>query len=230
MEYKDKVQIEDATIYLGDCMEILPTLPKVDAVITDPPYGIDFKHKNLGGIVGDASPADVSPFLLMGVPLIIWGGNHFSDQLPRQSRWLMWLKHDPCMFDKRDHGSFDLAWTNLGGSVRAFKSIWDGSIRQGDEFGEKSMHPTQKPASLMRWCVEMVDGTVLDPFMGSGTTGIACAQLGRKFKGIEIEPKYFDIACRRIENAYRQKLLIPNHMRSKDYEQVSMFDSKQGTT
>lgn len=199
--------IGDATLILGDCREVVPTLQRVDAVVTDPPYGIEYVHQHLGGIVGDDAPADVRTFPTLG-QCIIWGANHFADQLPRGTRWLMWLKHDAGLFDKRGHAPFDIAWTNLGGSGRAFRNIWDGSIRQGDEFGTASVHPTQKPIALMEWCVEMTAGLVLDPFMGSGTTGVACARLGRKFIGIEIEPKYFDIACKRIEEAWKQPRLF----------------------
>lgn len=194
--------IGDATLYLGDCREILPTLGKVDAVVTDPPYGIEYKHKALGGIIGDDRAADVKPILELGSQHIIWGGHHFADQLPVQSRWLLWLKHDPGLFSKRNHGSFDLAWTDLGGSVRAFKNIWDASIREGEEFGKKNIHPTQKPIALMKWCLEFISGEiVLDPFMGSGTTGMACAQRGKKFIGIEIDPHHFATACERISSA-----------------------------
>lgn len=199
--------IGDATLHLGDCYAFEQSVWHDHAVITDPPYGIQFEHKTLGGIANDETPPDIRG-LAMSKQCIIWGGHHFTDQLPRQPRWLMWLKHDAGLFEKRDHGSFDLAWTNLGGSVRAFRNIWDGSIRQGEEFGKPSLHPTQKPIALMEWCVEMTEGPVFDPFMGSGTTGVAALRLKRPFVGIEIDPVHFDRACRRIEEALKQPRLF----------------------
>lgn len=188
----------------ADCRDVLPI--ECDAVVTDPPYGIMFKHKKLGGIAGDHTTPDIRFILNIGRTRIVWGGHHFADQLPTQTRWLMWLKHDPGLFKQRDHGSFDLAWTDIGGSVRAMKSIWDGSIREGEEYGKPSVHPAQKPVALMMWCAEMVDAgaTILDPFMGSGTTGIACIRTGRRFIGIEISPEYYAIAKARIERELAQ--------------------------
>ncbi len=197
-------RIGDATLYLGDCLEILPTLPKVDAVITDPPYGIghlmkggnDTGHWNhlSGGNPWDMCAPDIEAWLGLGVPTIIWGGNYFD--VPPSRGWLAWVKLNavPTQSD------MELAWTNIDAPARIFRAPSGGAyVRQ---------HPTQKPLELMTWCVGKTNGCVIDPFMGSGTTGVACAQLGRKFIGIEIEPKYFDIACERIENAYRQEKLF----------------------
>jgi site-specific DNA-methyltransferase (adenine-specific)/modification methylase len=217
------VVIGNATLYLGDCLEILPTLPKVDAVVADPVYGnsLDMNYKsrgrgerrNLRGIVATAKdwdaiqnnnvPFDPTPWLAWK-QVILWGGNWFCSRLPDASCWLIWdkRKHTP-----PDHNAdAELAWTNLRGPVRVFTNLWRGMLREGEEnmaAGPK-VHPMQKPIALMRWCVDMTTGDVLDPFMGSGTTGVACMNLGRKFIGIEIEPKYFDIACERIDNAQRQ--------------------------
>lgn len=202
-------RIGDATLYCGDCREILPTLEPVEAVVTDPPYGIGHKHKTLGGIIGDDEPFDPLTFLV-AQNHIFWGANHYASKLPDVRRWLVWLKHDPGLFGKRNHAPFDLAWTDLKGSGRAFKHIWDASIREGEWFGKPNCHPHQKPTELMVWCLEFIPTaeTILDPFMGSGPTGVACMQLGRKFVGIEIEPRYFDIACKRIEEAQRQGQLF----------------------
>ena len=242
MEYKDKVQIEDATLYLGDCLEILPTLPRVDAVITDPPYGIahpcNFAERGRGNLARcndysdvhqDDRPFDPHHLLALGVPTALWGGNYFSDKLPPSSGWLVWDKERP---DGLDQATCELAWTNYVKGARRFRHLWNGMMKASEK-GE-SYHPTQKPAALARWVLQLSwtpRGTILDPYMGSGYMGVACAQLGRKFIGIEIEPKYFDIACRRIEDAYRQKPLIPIDTGfNGDFEQVAMFDSKQGTT
>lgn len=200
------VVIGNATLYLGDCRDILPTLPKVDAVITDPPYGIGehgggFRgrkgqnirvHENLGW---DKSRPDAETFslLLAAAPeQIIWGGNYFADLLPPSKGWLYWQK-----LMGGDFADGELAWTTRDKALREFTKCPKG---QGAE------HPTQKPVTLMEWCIGFFPEaqTILDPFMGSGTTGVACMNLGRSFIGIEREPKYFDIACRRIEDAQRQ--------------------------
>lgn len=197
---------EDITCWLGDCREILPTLGKMDAVVTDPPYGIGHEHKVLGGIEGDDQPFEPQSFLVARHH-IFWGANHFASRLPDATRWLLWLKHDPGLFGKRTHAPFDLAWTDLGGSGRAMKHIWDASIREGEWFGKPNCHPHQKPTELLQWAIEFLPDdclTILDPFMGSGTTGVAAVKSGRKFTGIEIDPGYFDIACKRISAALKQ--------------------------
>lgn len=211
-------QIGDATLWLGDCREILPLLPKVDAVVTDPPYGIGYAHRGKGGklarstqfggvaVTGDDVPFDPS-FLLEYPAAIIFGGNHFADRLPASPSWLIWDKRDGvCSNDQAD---CEIAWTNVGGPARVMRHLWNGMLK-ATERGDIRVHPTQKPVAVMEWCLGFLPNaqTILDPFMGSGTTGVACAKLGRKFIGIEIEPKYFDIACKRIDEAYRQPRLF----------------------
>ena len=208
-------QIGDATLYLGDCLEVLPSLGKVDAVVTDPPYGMNWRFTGQGSgsgaqggrgsrfsgvsIEGDAGDFDPT-FLLSYSQVVIWGFHHFPQHLTRGSV-LVWVKKY-----ENALGTFlsdaDLAWMKGGCGVYLSKTINPAS------FQSDRQHPTQKPVALMRWCVEKTTGTVLDPFMGSGTTGVACANLGRKFIGIEIEPKYFDIACKRIADAYKQPRLF----------------------
>jgi len=200
----DPVIIGDATLYCGDCLDILPTLPKVDAVVTDPPYGVSIKRgdsKIQDAIQQDVSPPDVSE--LARWPAIIWGGNNFCDQLPRSTGWLVWYKHFP---DMARHSQAELAWSNVVRTVRHYSEAYHGFMRERDGW----FHPTQKPPGLMGWCLGFIPDaeTILDPFMGSGTTGVACAKLGRRFIGVEIEPKYFDIACRRIDEAYKQPRLF----------------------
>jgi site-specific DNA-methyltransferase (adenine-specific) len=209
--------IGDATLILGDCREVLPTLGRVDAVVTDPPYGIGFVHNGKGGrlarstqfggvaIIGDDEPFEPSEWLDFP-EVILWGGNHFASRLPDASRWLTWDKRDGvCSNDQAD---CEHAWTNLGGPARIKRHLWNGMLKQSER-GEIRVHPTQKPIEVMIWAIEQTTGqTILDPFMGSGTTGVACMKLGRKFIGIEIEPKYFDIACRRIEEAWKQPRLF----------------------
>ena len=205
-------RIGSAELHLADCREVLPTLSGVDAVVTDPPYGIGYVHGVGGGrlarstsfaniaIVGDDTLFDPTQWLGYR-QVILWGANHFASCLPDASRWLTWDKREGiCSNDQAD---CEHAWTNLGGPARMMRHLWNGMLK-ASERGDIRVHPTQKPVVLMAWCVDMTSGTVLDPFMGSGTTGVACARLGRRFIGIEIEPRYFDIACRRIEEAQRQ--------------------------
>lgn len=201
-----KEQIGDCTLYLGDCREILPTLGKVDAVVTDPPYGIGFagqptKWQRRAGQAPEAwdnqTVAQLSDFLAKGNIQVVWGGNYYS--LPTTRGWLSWFKPDapPSM------ASFELAWTNQDRNARQI------SCSIGATNAERVGHPTQKPLAVMLWTLQQfpdVD-SVFDPFMGSGTTGVACVKLGRKFIGIEIEPKYFDIACRRIQAAVKEPRL-----------------------
>jgi len=209
----DPVIIGDATLYLGDCLEILPTLGKVDAVVTDPPYGLGWEFTGQGSgkaaqgskssvvkgqtIIGDKVDFDPSPFSKINSQ-IFWGMHHFPQSLKRGTA-LVWLKKHPNAF-----GTFlsdaDIAWFNKGCGVYCSQIINPAS------FQSEKCHPTQKPVALMEWCLTHIPDarTILDPFMGSGTTGVACAKLGRKFIGIEIEPKYFDIACSRIQKAYDQ--------------------------
>ena len=198
----EPVKIGRATLYLGDCRDVLPTLGKVDAVVTDPPYGIGFgaKHTkwsaNRDVILGewDSEIPDVSCLLDLSSDIIIWGGERFS--LPVRRCWLTWVKPDAAP----TFASTEFAWTSWDKPARHFvQSI--SSVN-----AERIGHPTQKPIRLMKWCLNFVPSaeTILDPFMGSGTTGVAAVQMGRDFIGIEREPKYFDIACRRIEQAQRQ--------------------------
>lgn len=204
--YQDKWVI----IYHGDCREILPELPKVDLVLTDPPYGLRNTalgghkvHDRLGDLYGDDEDFDPRPFLGIGIEHIIWGANHFANLLPNQTRWLVWVKHGEGLWGKRDHAPFELAWTDLGGSGRAFRWIWDGSIKQGRAFGLQHIHPTEKPIELMKWCISLskTNGIILDPFMGSGTSVVASKEHNRYSIGIEIEEKYCEIAANRCSQS-----------------------------
>lgn len=203
--------IGDARLICADCREVLPTLGKVDAVVTDPPYGIkadEAAAKNNGKwgwkFHGDsrwdrARPPGSTIHLLREISdhQIIWGGNYFTDLLPPTMQWLIWDKGQR-NFSLAD---FEVAWSSQTKASRIFDYSRSKAVHDGKE------HYTQKPVELIKWCLDILPNDVelvCDPFMGSGTTGVACAKLGREFIGIEIEPKYFDIACRRIEEAYRQ--------------------------
>jgi DNA modification methylase len=210
--------IGDATLYLGDCSEILPTLDKVDAVVTDPPYGIGEsagKNKSRGNLAvakdyGD-DDWDISPIsdeliksvIGAGRNAIVFGGNYYA--MPPTKCWLIWDKEN----GENDFADAELAWTNLNKAVRLRRYMWNGMLRANKE--PRGDHPTQKPIGIMEWCIShLPEGTqtILDPFMGSGTTGVACMNLQRKFIGIEREQKYFDIACKRIEQAQKQERLF----------------------
>jgi site-specific DNA-methyltransferase (adenine-specific) len=208
-----EVTIGNARLICGDCMEVLPTLPKVDACITDPPYGINANKQTLGkgkkefvrGSDWDDSAPEIALCVGAGELLCFWGGNYFSDQLPVTNDWLIWHKKN----DGRSFSECEMAWTNFGKQTRHISHNWSG---------EEKNHPKQKPLPIMLWCIEQAGNpkTILDPFMGSGTTGVAAIQLGRSFIGIEREPKYFDIACKRIEQAVAQGL--SNKFRRHCYE------------
>jgi DNA modification methylase len=194
-------------IWHGDCREILPALPKVDLVLTDPPYGIahpcDFHSRGRGALAacrdypdvfGDDKPFDPNPWI--SGPCILWGANHFSSKLPDMSGWLVWDKKRP---DDLDQATCELAWSNVIKGVRRFDFMWNGMLRDGDD---KLFHPTQKPTELMIWCLNLrwtkTMDFILDPFMGSGTTLRAAKDLGRRAIGIEIEERYCEIAARRL--------------------------------
>lgn len=210
-----KEVIGDATLYLGDCLDVLPTLGKVDAVLTDPPYGmnLDTDFSGFNGwsgkgheykrVIGDDQPFDPAPWLKVAPVCIFWGANHFASRLPDSGGWLVFNKRGDGKPSEICFGDCELAWANRLQSVRMYSQIWHGVSRWSSEGRH---HPTQKSIGLMQWCIEQAGNpqTVLDPYCGSGTTGVACAKLGRKFIGIEIEERYFTIACRRIEEAYRQ--------------------------
>jgi len=212
---KREERIGDCRLILGDCLEVMPLLGKVDAVVTDPPYGIgegNAKGQSRGkkaaprqyaGSDGwDSAPASaihMKKIRATSSHQIIFGGNYF-DGLGPTSCWLVWDKQN----GGNDFADCELAWTNLPKAVRRIYWRWNGMIRKGNDVRE---HPTQKPVGVMEWCINHLPDnaeTILDPFMGSGTTLVACAKLGRKGIGIELDPDYFEIACKRVEEAYRQ--------------------------
>jgi DNA modification methylase len=202
------------TIYHGDCLEILPALGPVDAVVADPPYGITHRAnvKSKRGsipvlaqyhatVTGDGVPFDPSPLLSVGCQHILWGANHYASRLPDSAGWLVWLKQADPFIGRLTFSDCELAWSNVGGAARVFKLIWGGIMRQGEgSLGRagRRLHPTQKPVELMRWCIEKTKGLILDPYMGSGTTLRAAKDLGRKAIGIEIEERYCEIAAKRL--------------------------------
>jgi DNA modification methylase len=201
-----EVTIGNCRLIQGDCLEVMPTLAKVDAVICDPPYGIGedggrFRDRKGGGhrVLPKGgwdherpSAKAFAEILCAADDQIIWGGNYFADLLPASKGWLYW--------DKLMGGDFadgELAWTSLERALRKFTLCNKMAGKQ---------HPTQKPVALMEWCLGFLPDakTILDPFMGSGTTGVACVNSGRSFIGIELDSDYFDIAVKRITDAHKQ--------------------------
>lgn len=205
--------IGDARLILGDCRDILPALGPVAAVVTDPPYGLgkDGQVRTTGGNGGrkaydflgwDGERPARSTFdlILDAAPLhAIWGGNYFADMLPPTGKWLVWDKAQ-----RINQSDGELCWTSLNGALRIYP------LNRVELLTENAAHPTQKPIKLMLWTLEQIGNpqTVLDPFMGVGSTGVACGIRGSSFVGIEREESYFDIACRRIEQAYKQPRLF----------------------
>lgn len=212
-----------ATLYLGDCREIVGALERPAAIITDPPYGIGYvrtgggkkgeyrarsvsqMHGNDGSpIAGDAEPFNPAPWLTAADAVLLWGANHFAQCLPH-GRWLAWNK----LGGLEPWDSFsdvEFAWVNGRGADRIFSHLWKGLCQAGS--GTRREHPTQKPVPLGKFCITQAKvpkgGVILDPYAGSGSFGVAAVEIGHPFVGIEIEKKYFDVMCRRVEQAQRQ--------------------------
>jgi len=200
------------TIYCADCREILPELPKVDLVLTDPPYGLKQNTHRVAGRGKLARTTDYGDFgwdelvdrdlidqiILAGKHAIVFGGNYYG--LRSDTCWLIW--------DKDNSGDFadcEMAWTNLPGSLRRIIYRWNGMLQENMKDKEKRYHPTQKPVAVMKWAIATADkkldtvcNDIIDPMMGSGSTLVAAKQLGRKAIGIEIEEKYCAIAVKRL--------------------------------
>lgn len=217
-----KEVIGNAELYHGDCLEIMPIIGKVDAVVTDPPYGLGNKHNGGGGGAKsnwkhrpevakgfDMQRPDKQYFDLMremsGVTLF-WGGNYFADILPPSMGWLVWDKG----LEGFTTSDFEMAWTSRNNAARRMRYACGnerGFAPKSKEDREFiNSHPTQKPVIVMQWCIQQIGSpaTICDPFMGSGSTGVAAVNMGLKFIGCELERKYFDIACKRIEKAQQQ--------------------------
>jgi site-specific DNA-methyltransferase (adenine-specific)/modification methylase len=227
MTPRREVLSDGVEMWLGDCAQVMPLLSRVEAVVTDPPYGLGEARSNnrsrtsgLSGKLagtkrdgyynrdkyGDADWDDkpLGPTLLAAVLAaarwhIIFGGNYFL--LPPTTCWLVWDKINgtTCFAD------CELAWTNLPKAARLMHYLWNGCMRE--ERDVEREHPTQKPVGVMKWAISHLPdprGTILDPFAGTGTTGVAAVQTGWRFIGIERDERYFAIACRRISKALEQ--------------------------
>lgn len=217
-------RIGGCDLYLGDCLEVMPHLGRVDAVVTDPPYGVG-RGNGMGnggrhGVTGKARQSrrygagewdDERPgreafdaILSLAPAVLVWGGNYFADILPEGGRWLIWDKVN----NMPSFSDAELCWTTLpGSSLKMFRLHAQGSHSNRD--GERA-HPTQKPLALMEWCLDHIPEAevILDPFAGSGTTLVAVAKAGKRGIGIERSPEYFDAMCRRVREAYAQPNLF----------------------
>lgn len=223
-------------LYHADCLA-LSLLDDIDAVVSDPQYqlangkkaqtnhvannrdsrrrvskGMLMRQKDWGEMQGDDVPYDPSPWL--DYPkVILWGAIHYAQRLPVSTSWLVWDKREGVAID--DNADCEMAWSNLGGPSRIHRQLWKGVCRRGEEnistAGEK-LHPFQKPVALMSWCLRLAKlkpgATVIDPYMGSGTTGIACLRAGLNFIGVEQDAKHFATAKERIEAAQREGVLL----------------------
>jgi DNA modification methylase len=206
------------TLYNADCLDVLPIA--ADALVTDPPYGVGWKsisEKAMAGrkwtgrvwskIHGDDKPFDPAPWLEYPI-VIMWGANHYASRLPDSPAWLVWDKRGGTA--ENNLSDCELAWCNVGGSARLKMHMWNGLCRDS-EIGEH-LHPTQKPVVVMAWAMDKakipVGATVLDPYMGSGTTGIACLRTNRNFIGIEKDLEHFKTACARLERECNQGALL----------------------
>jgi DNA modification methylase len=214
------------TLKQGDCLELMKELldKSVDCLITDPPYGkrwtrgingvglLKEKNENPNNLKWDKERPKKDYFneiLRIGKNSIIWGGNYFTDYLFPSNCWIVWDKdHTANQQRQMPYADCELAWTSFNMVVRKFTLRVQGFISDSED---KRVHPTQKPTELMRWVIQNYTkegDTILDPFMGSGTTGVACKQLGRNFIGYELDPEYFEMAKRRIEETNEPTISI----------------------
>ena len=215
-----EVTIGDCRLIQADCLDVLPTLEGVDAVVSDPPYGISYTHSGGGKglhsgrrvnqhhvyanrpIVGD--DAGFEPGCVAAWPCVLFGADHYAHKLPAGGMFHVWDKDPKGRLSWDSFSDAEIVWTSWTTRRHVARYLWKGLCQEGQ--AQKRHHPTAKPVAVMQWCLSLAPkaNTVLDPFMGSGTTGVACAKLGRRFIGIEIDPGYLDIACERIREAYRQ--------------------------
>ena len=206
----------DIVIYCSDNRLILPLIPdkSIDLVLTDPPYGIGYKPQKHNSktswgnrnfcatdmLVGDTGNLDFNPIDINHqfsyADQIWWGANNYADGLPRSRGWLVWYKARG--MEDTDFSHAELAWTNKNMPIKLLDYLWQGAMKDGER--ERSQHPTQKPVRIMEWCLSFYPDavTILDPFLGSGTTLVAAKKLGRKAIGIEIEERYAAIAAKRL--------------------------------
>lgn len=226
--YRKKVKIGDCTLYLGDCLEIIPTLGKVDAVVTDPPFGMCFvscrrKLETKHMPIKNDSNIEMLQYAMRieaahsKYVFCRWDN---LPEIPKPKSVITWIKENHSMGDlNHEHARQTELVLFYTGDNHFFPSKRPNDVIKCSRTGN-NYHPTEKPVPLMQEIIKLTNGRVIDPFMGSGTTGVACAKMGRKFIGIEIDENYFNIACKRIEGAYNQPdMFIEKALR---HEQTSM--------
>lgn len=227
---KKEVQIGDCRLILGDCLEVMPLLGEFDAVVTDPPYGMAFNsnHRLVAHrpIANDAE-----------TDLLIWAcqisARHSKyifcrwdnlQDIPKPKSLITWVKNNHSMGDlKHEHGRKTEVCAFYHGEDHSWPCERPADVLFGTRTGNE-LHPTQKPVDLMRNVVSWTRGAVCDPFMGSGTTLVACAKMGRKGTGIELDPEYFEIACQRVRDAYAQPDMFVQAPQDKP-EQTSLLEA-----
>jgi hypothetical protein len=204
------------TIYHGDCRELLAAIPKDAAIVSDPPYGVDWDcdYTRFTGaaevprtkyppVYGDATP--FNPWPWVSYPrCILFGANHYAPKLPPSPTWIVWDKR--CGHPANDFADCELAWAKDAGPARIIQHYWNGMLRASEK-DVKRVHPTQKPVAVMEWIVGKYcksEDVMCDPYMGSGTTLIAAKKLGHSAIGIEIEEKYCEIAAKRLSQEVLQ--------------------------
>lgn len=214
----EKVTIGNAELWHGDCRDVLPLLHGIDAIVSDPPYGIAFKHGGGGRgiysmgnarthhepIIGDNVPFD--PTLLLQWPCVLFGADHYAAALPPGGMMHVWDKDPKGALEFDSFSDAELFWTSWTQKRVVVRYLWKGLCQP---INERRWHPTMKPVRVMGKAIELAKKAhvICDPYMGSGTTGVACMRLGRRFIGIEIDRRYFDIACERIDREQRQARL-----------------------
>jgi len=224
MTHTPEILSDNCTIILGDSLQVLPTLTGIDAVVTDPPYGINFQHggggkKNFGEINtkpihGDDAPFDPGHILqfagvklkgasFAGMPVLMFGADHYASRLPDGGAWYTWDKS--CgMGPASSFADAEYMWATRRNPRRIYRHLWMGCTRagEGSSANQKRLHVSQKPVELMMWCIETcrigIGKTILDPYMGSGSTGVAALRTGRKFVGVEIDEENYIIARERL--------------------------------
>jgi DNA modification methylase len=215
-------------LLLGDCLALMstPLVARTDAVITDPPYGnrlkTNYRERKRSGLAicndfppihGNDETFDPGPFLGFKI-VALFGANFYADKLPPMPSWIIWDKLNGLKskreFGFNDQADCEMIWTNTGKPARIIPHRWMGALKESERT-QRRVHPTQKPIDLMMKLIRFLTNegdTILDPFMGSGSTGVASVVLNRSFIGIEINESYFNIAKRRIEEAQRQMTRI----------------------
>lgn len=200
------------TIYHGDCRAIIPEVAVPDLILTDPPYGIGYvanvpNAKVFESIEGDSSEPDLAHIFAFDpiCPLVIFGANNFPRQLPHRGRWICWDKRVNPKADAMLGSPFELAWTNRKSGYDVMIRVMHGGVVNSDYRETARVHPTQKPTALMKHILQLYPSraTVLDPYMGSGTTLRAAKDLQRKAIGIELEERFCEVAAKRM----RQEVL-----------------------